>query len=348
MQCRLMIRLLISCILIATGARPVAAAARDHLKQPEEWFHTASGRERLKNLLSYQDSHGCWPKNVDTTETPYRGSRKDLHGTFDNSATVNELRLLGRACRATGDDRYKEAFLRGLRCILDAQYSHGGWPQYPDASGYSQHITFNDDTMVGLMTLLREVSGRNGDQKHYSFVSSKIRTQAGEAFDRGIQCILACQISVNGKKTVWSAQQHRESLEPRGARSYEHPSLSGGESAPIVCLLMSLKDPSDEVRRSIRGAVEWYRRSALTGIRLETQDGDRRVVRDPDAPALWARFYELQTNRPIFSGRDGVIRYTLSEIERERRTGYSWYVTSGRRVEECWSKWKTTTGRKSD
>jgi PelA/Pel-15E family pectate lyase len=50
------------------------------------------------------------------------------------------------------------------------------------------------------------------------------------------------------------------------------------------------------------------------------------VVLVPDASAapLWARFYEIGTNKPIFSGRDGVIRYDLSEIELERRSGYSW------------------------
>jgi PelA/Pel-15E family pectate lyase len=48
------------------------------------------------------------------------------------------------------------------------------------------------------------------------------------------------------------------------------------------------------------------------------------LIADPAAPPLWARFYEIGTNRPIYSGRDGVIRYRLDEIEYERRTGYAW------------------------
>ena len=47
----------------------------------------------------------------------------------------------------------------------------------------------------------------------------------------------------------------------------------------------------------------------------------------PAAPPIWARFYEIGTNRPIFSGRDGIVRYRLAEIELERRTGYAWYGT---------------------
>ena len=43
------------------------------------------------------------------------------------------------------------------------------------------------------------------------------------------------------------------------------------------------------------------------------------------APPLWARHYELETDRPVFAGRDGVKRYALADIERERRTGTPWY-----------------------
>jgi len=51
---------------------------------------------------------------------------------------------------------------------------------------------------------------------------------------------------------------------------------------------------------------------------------DRHTVADPTAPALWARFYELGTNRPIYVGRDKVIHYNFNEIEQERRAGYSY------------------------
>jgi PelA/Pel-15E family pectate lyase len=52
---------------------------------------------------------------------------------------------------------------------------------------------------------------------------------------------------------------------------------------------------------------------------------DRHAVADPSAPVIWARFYELGTNRPIFIGRDEVIRYDFNAIERERRTGYAYF-----------------------
>ena len=50
------------------------------------------------------------------------------------------------------------------------------------------------------------------------------------------------------------------------------------------------------------------------------------VVADSSS-TLWARFYEIETNRPFFCGRDGIKKYSLAEIDPERRTGYAWYGT---------------------
>ena len=54
---------------------------------------------------------------------------------------------------------------------------------------------------------------------------------------------------------------------------------------------------------------------------------ERFVVEDPSAPPMWARFYEIGSNRPIFADRDGVAKYGLAEIGYERRNGYSWLGT---------------------
>ncbi len=43
------------------------------------------------------------------------------------------------------------------------------------------------------------------------------------------------------------------------------------------------------------------------------------------AMAVGARFCQIGTNRPLFCGRDGRIKYRLTEIEHERRTGYARY-----------------------
>jgi len=305
--------------------------------------HAAVDVVAADNILSYQLECGGWPKNIDDMDKmPCSPERKrkfeeDRAATYDNKATHGEMRVMAAAYGATQEERFKESFVRGLDYILSAQYANGGWPQrYPLRGGYSEHITFNDGAMIGLMSILQDA----GEAPEFSFVDEPRRQKALQAYRRGIQCILDCQIIVNGRRTVWCAQHDAKTLEPRPARSYEKISLSGGESAGIVMFLMSLDDPSPEVRRAISDACAWYERSKVTGIRQVSKDGDKIIVADPDAPPLWARFYDIKTNRPIFCGRDGIIKSKLSEIEKERRTGYSWYGGYGAKVLDEWPKWR--------
>ena len=324
-------------LLTATGVVGVACSTMAaesfrwsrYKSNPAAWYRSKEGQRVAENVLSRQSAQGSWPKNINTAAEPYRGDAQKLRGTFDNGATHGEMRFLAHAYNATQHQRYKRAFLKGFDHILQAQYPTGGWPQYyPPGKGYHRHITFNDGAMVNLMLLLREVH----ESKTYDFVDSPRRQKAGQAFDRGVECILKCQIVVRGEPTAWCAQHDERTLQPRKGRTYEHVSISGGESAGIVHLLMSLEKPSPAVVRAVNAACRWYKRAKLTGIRVRRRGGDTVVVADPGAPPLWARFYEIGTNRPIFSGRDGVIKYSIAEIEAERRNGYAWHGNWGASV----------------
>jgi len=334
-------------LLLYIVACPLASAAspRDYLKKTDPWYQSEEGRRIARTILSYQAETGSWPKNTDTTQTPYEGNRSSLRGTFDNGATTDELRFLARSYVATDDASCKEAFLLGLNHILEAQYTNGGWPQYyPLSTSYNRHITFNDYAMVRLMEFLREVA----NQPEYEFVDRSLRRKAAEAFDRGIACILKCQIIVDGRRTAWCAQHDEIDFRPRPARSYELVSISGNESVGIVRLLMSLENPSDEVKRAIESAVAWFEKVKLTGIREETQDDplgpggkNKVVVNNPDAPPIWGRFYQIGTNRPMFVDRDGVPKYRLDQIGYERRNGYAWLGNwPGRLLEVDYPAWK--------
>lgn len=309
-------------------ARAAVDGPRPYLRKPDTWFAGAEARRVANNILSYQSNRGGWPKNVDTAAAPFRGDRKDLKPTFDNRATTDELRFLARIYNATRDERYRTAFAKGLAYILQAQYPSGGWPQtFPPPRSYHRHITFNDDAMVRLLEFLREVD----TSKHYAFVGAGPRKEARRAFDRGIACILKCQVRVGGKLTAWCAQHDEKDYRPRPGRSYELVSLSGAESVGIVRLLMSLENPSPEVVRAVEGAVAWFEAVKLRGLRVVRKKDakapkgyDRVVVQDAAAPPLWARFYAIGTNRPLFADRDGVPRQRLADIGYERRNGYGW------------------------
>ncbi len=241
-------------LVVAGGTNSFAAGFpwKSFAAMPDEWYRTEEAARIAANVLSHQSERGDWPKNLDTSAAAYRGDRSQLHGTFDNGATVGEMRFLARAFDVTGRTEYRDAFIKALDHVLAAQYANGGWPQtYPPGKGYARHITFNDGTMVNLLELVRDVARSND----FRFVESVRRDSAERAFTAGIACILKCQINVNGRLTVWCAQHEENTLEPRGARTYELASLSGMESAGILMLLMSLENPSAEVIRAVRACA---------------------------------------------------------------------------------------------
>jgi PelA/Pel-15E family pectate lyase len=311
----------------------VLGDAADLEKQPDAWFRTDDGKRAIATVLSWQSPEGSWPKNKDTTTKPYDGKRDKLKGTFDNKATTGELRVLARAFEATGDERCREAFLKGFDHLLEAQYPNGGWPQFhPPGKGYHRHITFNDGTMQRLLETLREADG-------YDFLDATRKRKAAEAFERGIGCILKCQVVLDGKATVWCAQHDEGTFAPAKARAYELPSLSGAESAGLLRFLMTLEKPSPEVVRAVKAGVAWFESAQLTGLRYERGKNDGIPTEDASAKPLWARFYDLETGKPFFCDRDGVKKSTLAEIGKERRKGYAWYGTWGESVAKDFAKW---------
>ena len=310
---------------------------REAQDQEKSWYGSEEAQRIADNVLLYQNDNGGWIKNVDMSEKLdearkaelKRAKTKDQETTIDNGATYTQLRYLAKVYQTTGKERYKEAFLKGVEYLLAAQYENGGWPQFfPVREGYYEHITFNDGAMIGVMELLRNVA--KGEEP-YHFVKAELSRRAWEAIERGLQVILDSQVRVDGKLTAWAAQHDKDDLKPAKARAYELPSLSGKESAGIVEYLLELEHPGEDVKRAIRDAVAWFEKTRIEGkevvwIKDESlpEGKDRIVVNNPDAGPLWARFYEIGSNKPIFVGRDGIVRNKLSEIEHERRINYSY------------------------
>ncbi|HLP08346.1 MAG TPA: pectate lyase [Opitutaceae bacterium] len=323
---------------LASGSLSATVPWKELTRQPAEWYASAEARAIATSVRQYQTESGGWPKNRDMTAPPDAAFLAETEfdhraPTIDNGATYTQIRFLAAVASHGGPDLglNRAAAVRGLEYLLKAQYANGGWPQYyPLRPGYYTHITFNDDAMVNVLRLLRDVANR---KEPFGWLEPALRARAATAVDKGIACILRCQIVVAGRKTVWCAQHDEITFEPAPARAYEHVSLSGAESVGIVGFLMGVKNPSPEIVDAVESAIAWFEAAKLTGIRLDAPPApdlphghDRVVVEDPGAPPLWARFYEIGTNRPIFGGRDTVVRYNLAEVERERRGGYRWYL----------------------
>lgn len=330
-------------------------------RMPAEWYASEEAKLVAENVLLSQKAIGGWEKNkpyhhvlTSTEKEHYINDKAEMGATFDNGATITELRFLAKVFSEFKDRRYKEAFQKGLNYIFIAQYDNGGWPQFfPVREGnvsYSAHITFNDDAMVNTMEFLKEIF--SNDKAYASLhLTKEEKTKARKAFDQGVACILKTQIVVNNQPTVWCAQHDEITLAPANARAYELASFSGSESVGIVLLLMDIENPSKEIIASINGAVQWFEDNKIEGIKIESMVNDegkkdRVVVEDNNAPALWARFYDLETSKPYFCSRDGIKRNTLAEISYERRNGYSWYTTSPEKVLKKYPEWKQKLGKK--
>ena len=325
------------------------------MKETDPAFFTTAEAQRIGDqMLIYQRVTGGWPKNIDMAKPMSEAEKAQVKSeydrrndsTTDNGATTTQMLFLARLWQATGKKAYAKAFCRGVEYLLSGQYENGGWPQFwPMMRDYQIHITFNDDAMVSTMNLLRDIA----DQKEPfqgKLTSKKLRRSCNEAFYKGVECILKTQIrDAQGQLTVWCQQHDRETFLPANARAFELASYCSQESAAIVKLLMLLPDPDERVQQAVHAAMRWFDEHKITGKRLEVvrdekgKKVDTRLVDDPEAGPLWARYYDLQTDEPFVCDRDGIPRKNLQDIGPERRNGYSWYGDRPADLYKRYAKW---------
>lgn len=310
------------------------------------------------NMLLFQKNNGGWPKNYDffailtpEQKNTVKAAKGETNTTFDNGNTYTQIAALAIAFKATGVEKYKTACLKGLEFVLKAQYKNGGWPQYYpiEKDNYSSHITFNDGAMIGVMQLIKDILD---GKPQYAFIDSKLRERLESAYNKGMDCIIKTQINDAGKPTAWCQQYDEVTLQPAWARKFEPPSICNKESADLVLFLMSIDHPKKEIIDAIQNAVVWFDESIIHNTRIKTIPAprvqtpykvsatDKVVVTDSTAPAIWIRYYELKTHRPLFCNRDSKVVYSLAEVVRERRDGYGFYTYSPQQVLDKYPAWK--------
>ena len=67
-----------------------------------------------------------------------------------------------------------------------------------------------------------------------------------------------------------------------------------------------------------------------------------RLVPTPGAPLLWARYYEIGSNRPIFGDRDKTVHDQVEELSLERQRGYNWYNSGPQEMLDTYAAWSVT------
>lgn len=248
------------------------------LREPAAWYSKEEARRLADHIVKWQSLVGGWSKGGEYTRDPLPADdHRDVWsaGTFDNDSTIPELRYLGLVINAAAKmndakrlSSWRDSFLRGLNYIFDAQYPNGGFPQiYPLAGSYHDAVTFNDDAMLHILQLLRDIGTRPAE---FSFLSTEQIAQARERLDAGIRCTLSCQLcGPDGRPTIWGQQHDALTLKPCAARNFEPASECSHESTGLVRFLMGIPKPNPEIVASVDGAMAWYNTHAIHGASWE-------------------------------------------------------------------------------
>ena len=239
--------------------------------------------------------------------------------TLDDNATQAALRLLMQLDETLQfkDQKIHEAAEYGLERLLAVQYPIGAWPQrftappdpaefpvkkagYPESwsrtypkTGYSAFYTFNDNAINDVINVMFMAAKVYSDDRYRA------------AADRGGQFILLAQMPE--PQPAW-AQQYDADMHPAWARRFEPPSITGGESQGVMRSLLQLYRQTGDKKylEPIPRAVAYFRRSRL-----------------PDGHL--ARFYELETNEPLYFTK----QYELTYSDADMPTHYGFKVGNG-------------------
>jgi PelA/Pel-15E family pectate lyase len=316
-----------------------------------------------ENVLLLQRQNGGWPPNeevqrilTDAERAQWQNDRVKLDTSFDNRTSYTHLRYLAHAFQVTGDQRFGDGAIRGLEFVLSAESPSGGWPHsFPRTGAYYRHITFMDDVTIGVLSVLREAA--QGTEP-FAFLSPSLRDRCSQAVARGTSLLLQLQVDIDGRRTIWAGQYDEKTLAPCAARTFEPPALAGAESVTVIQYLMEIPSPTPQVIAAVESAVAWYKEHPVRGVRIEkinapaerftehTSQFDLIQVDDPNAPLLWARFYDLKTEKPLLCDRDGRIVDRLEKLSRERRTGYRWFGDFAQNLlDRDYQTWKSGVAR---
>jgi hypothetical protein len=229
--------------------------------------------------------------------------------TFDDDTTQLALRFLMKfvAANTNASDYIRSALDYGLQGFLRAQYPNGAWPQgfdgrahdpslhqpkparlpeswsrTPDVKDYWRQYTFNDNVMRNcILTAL---------DAHRQFGKPEYLAAAKRAGD----FILLAQLPA--PQRAW-AQQYNLNMEPAWARRFEPPSVCSGESAGLLRILLDLHSATGDKKYldPLPSAIDWLKRSQI-------------------ATEKWARFYECESNKPLYFTKDYRLVYTDDDL----------------------------------
>lgn len=258
--------------------------------------YRAAAADAGKALAWGQRRAGGWDHRADLSHlrpNARKVMRRRGRCTFDDNITQGALGFLMRLDEAVDSAWLTESVELGLKHMLRAQFKNGAWPQWhPLRGGYHDYYTFNDNAINDCIRVMLEAHKAYGRKEHLGSAR------------RGGDFIILSQLPA--PQAGW-AQQYSHDVKPAWARAFEPPAVCTAVTSRNIRTLVDLYlyTKGAKYLKPVPAAIKWLERSKI---------GDN----------LWARFYEVGTNKPIYGDRDRKIHYALEEVSKERRTGYSW------------------------
>ena len=293
----------------------------------QDAYYLEAAVETARALVKGQLASGGWDYRIEfnperRTRYAYRVAPSNPEGhntsTLDDNTTQAALRFLMRVDKALDfkDEAIHEATLYGIEALLAAQYPIGAWPQrftgppdpdkypvkkasYPESwprtfpnKDYRGYYTFNDNTIADAIQVMFDAFDLYGDER------------CTRAADKAGDFILLAQMP--DPQPGW-AQQYDPDMHPAWARKFEPPAVTGGESQGVMRTLLFLytKTGDKKYLEPLPRALEYYKKSLLPDGRL-------------------ARFYELETNRPLYFTKTYELTYSSDDMP----THYAFITTS--------------------
>jgi PelA/Pel-15E family pectate lyase len=105
---------------------------------------------------------------------------------------------------------------------------------------------------------------------------------------------------------------------------------------------MQLPRPSQAVVEAIQAGATWLKSAAIYDqewVGDRNKPGGRALVPSPGAGPIWARYYSMNTELPIFGDRDKTIHNDVNELSLERRNGYQWFGTGPQKALDAYAVW---------
>ncbi len=308
------------------GTPTVGLAFLEAWRPTGDAAHLNAATAAAEALIYGQLQSGAWTNSIDFDTNGQTSLYRNGKGRGRNFSTLDDgtsqaaIQLLMQVDKAHefSHREIHEAVQVALDALLAAQFANGAFPQgwdetpvavehpivpasYPDykwrtegrIKEYWDMYTLNDGaagTITSTLLMAHDVYG-------------------ADRYDKALRALgdFLILAQMPQPQPAW-AQQYSYAMHPIWARKFEPPAVAGRESQDVIDTLMQIyiATGDDKYLKPVPAALQYLKSSALPDGRL-------------------SRYYELQTNRPLYMQRSGKV-YSLTYDDSRLPKHYGWKV----------------------